>query len=185
MRLHSTRKQTENLRSLPSLSRRSAQFIIRRNITPMRASGVLIVGLAATAGISSLAFALQHDPKPAHQVLSPIIHASPSTASSSLQNSDTSVTVENSQSSASPDPALSDTEPTVTGQATINNEVIPLTEGTVERSFTDSNGTEHTVTISVDGNSTTVQSSSSSTDVQIYSSSSSTDTNTTRGSPRR
>jgi hypothetical protein len=152
----------------------------------MRASGVLFVGLAATAGISSLAFAMQHDEKPSHQTITPVIHTTAPAPESASQSSDTtSISIDSETSSSSNSQATAPAEATVSGEATINNEVIPLTEGTVERSFTDSSGTEHTVKISLDGQSTIVESHSSNTSIEITSSSSSTGTNTTRGSPRR
>jgi len=183
MRRRSTQKQIHYLRNVSSFSRSSAPDIIRKNLPPMRASGLLFVGLAATAGISTLAFALQHDSSPNHRTFTPASQTT-TPSSSSAQIDDSSVKVETSQTSTGPNPT--DNTPAVTGQATINDETIPLTEGTVERSYTDANGNEHTVIISIDNGSTSVESNSSSTNIQLHSSSSSTsDTNKTRGSPRR
>jgi hypothetical protein len=130
---------------------------------------------------------MQYHGKPAHQTIAPTINNEVSSPAPVQSTSDTSVTIDSSQtaSSTATTPEDNTSQPTVSGQATINNEVIPLTEGTVQRSFTDSNGIEHTVTISLDGQSTVVQSNTSNSDIQIYSSSSSTGTNTTRGSPPR
>jgi len=68
---------------------------------------------------------------------------------------------------------------------TINNEAIPVDNGTVERTFTDSNGSTYSVKVNVDSNSTSDSSSRSHTDINIHSSGTSSTDNATRGSPRR
>lgn len=182
MRLQSTRKQTENLRSIPSFLRSNAHHNPKKAFTPMRASGILFAGIAATAGVSSLAFALQHSSKPT-DLPAPIVHTATAAPYSSDAKNDTSVIVENSAQIAPAKHESLSQSSTISGQATINNEAIPLTEGTIERHFTDSNGAEHTVTISINDGSASVQPDSSTTNIHVYSSSLSNGTNTTRGSP--
>lgn len=183
-----TQKQTHILRNFRPRSGNSARFILRKP-RPIRKSGILFAGIAATAGISTLAFALQHDSKSLHQSVTADIKTSATSGSPSSVN-DESITINSSQAPSPEEEPPSTTATTsdtgITGQATINNEVIPLSGGTVQRSYTDDNGTQHSVTITVDGQSTSTSSTNTDTDIHIYSSSNSnTDSNTTRGSPRR
>jgi hypothetical protein len=156
----------------------------------MTTSGILFVGLAATAGISSIAFALKHNTTPLSQSNAAANTSSSATPADTVNSSSVDTVIQTSSespaASSSQEPATPTTSAEITGQATVNNEVIPLTEGTTERSYTDSNGTQHTVTINIDGESTSVSDNSDSTRIHIYSNSSSTSSaNPTRGSPRR
>ena len=191
MSTRKTRKQTPSLRKLHLFARSDTKNILRRYTRPMRTSGIIIAGITTVAGVSSVAFALQHDNTNASVKT---VDTSSVTAPGISSEASSSISIESSTASVDADPLPSSTsspsipEPSITGNATINGESIPLTHGTVERTFTDSSGNQHTVNISIEGQSTVVESNSSSTNISIdsYSSNSTDDTrNITRGSPRR
>ena len=193
MHTHKARKQIPSLRKTHLLARSDTKNILRRYTRPMRTSGIIIAGITTVAGVSSLAFALQHENIP-HSSVKNTSNSSVTAPGISTESS-SSISIEASSQPVAEDPLPSSSpssipEPTITGNATINGESIPLTQGTVERTFTDSSGTQHSVSISIDGQSTVVESNSSSTNTNIsidsHSSSSTDDTrNITRGSPRR
>ena len=188
MQRHSTRKQTPTLLNLHS-SALDTRFPLLKKTSPMTTSGILFVGLAATAGISSVAFALQHDsPSPFVVSTSDFSHNSSSDGTvQSVNETSVDATVTNSTDVTSDDTSsVAPSNASVSGEATINNEVIPLTEGTIHRSYSDSDGSQNSVTITIDGSTSVVNDTDSRTHIQVYSNSSSTTSeNTTRGSPRR
>jgi hypothetical protein len=187
MHRHSAQKQTHTLLNTRSIAP-NTRFTLLRKPSPMTTSGILFVGLAATAGISSIAFALQHDaPTFSGTPLTSSSHGSTEGSAQSSNETSLDATITSSTNSSADTTDLNAvSEVSVSGEATINNEVIPLTEGTTERSYTSADGSQNTVTITVDGSTTVVNDSDSRTRIQVSSSSSSTTSeNTTRGSPRR
>jgi hypothetical protein len=160
----------------------------RRHIIRPR---TLLIGLTATLGISSLAFAAGSDAfKP--QPSSPSSSAAPlnsrqSAATVTVDNSsEDTESIEDTDVNTNEGSAQSNSDDT---RVRINNENIPVKNGKdkVHRTFIDHNGTAHSVDISINSNSTNSNSSHSSTDISINSNSSSSSTtqNSTRGSPRR
>ena len=186
-----TQKQTLSLKSFSHLASSSPRpLALQKHRFKLRSSS-LLVGLTATVGITSIAFAATQ------QTVSPKSNqtnkASTSTSTPLVNQHSVDANVK-IQSSTDADGTTQQTDGNVQGssainngntQVTINNETIPVDNGTVERTFTDSNGSTYSVKVNVDSNSTSDSSSRSHTDINIHSSGTSSTDNATRGSPRR
>ena len=180
-RMRETQKQKLNLRNFHRLVRsslRPSSSRIRRIVRPRN----LLVGLTATVGISSLAFAAHHQAEVNSQSIKAEIS---STSKSPANNNQTSatITVDNNDKAQSTDKTTAQSTDD-NAQVTINNQPVPLENGTVQRTFTGSDGSTYSVDISIDSHSTSSSSNNSSTDISIDSNDSSTSGNSARGSPR-
>lgn len=183
-------KQTLSLKNFQRLASHNPQaFSLQKHRIKLRPSS-LLVGLTATLGITSIALAATQQNV---HIKSNQINKAPESSSAPLNNkTSTDVTIESSNSSdgtnQSNDAAGAESVTQTNGsnaQVTINNESIPVNNGTVQRTFTDSNGSTYSVTINVDSNSTSNSSSRSHTDIDIKTSGNTSVNNTTRGSPNQ
>lgn len=191
-RNRNAQKQTLSLKNFSRFATSSPQPLALQKHRFKLTSSSLLVGLTATLGISSIAFAATQ--QGLHTKSNQINKASTS-ASTPLDNQhsmDANIQVQNSSKANGEtqqnDGSVQGASVTNNGntQVTINNETIPIDNGTVKRTFTDSNGSTYSVTVNVDSNSTSQSSSHSYTDINVHSSGSSSSTdNSTRGSPRR
>lgn len=185
------RKQTLSLKNLTRFASNSPRpLVLQKHRIKLRPTS-LLVGLTATVGITSIAFAAVQ--QGFHPKSNQVNKASTST-STPLDNQHSVNADINIQNAGSPDNAAQQDNSIAPGktatnngntQVTINNESIPVDSGTVQRTFTDSNGSIYSVTVNVDSNSTSQSSNHSYTDIDIHSSGSSSSDNMTRGSPRR
>jgi len=181
-RRREAQKQKLSLKDFHNLARSSLQSSskYRRLFRPR----TLLIGLTATVGISSIAYAA-NDGAFTPQPIKPVHSSASSSTTGDTHKTETTITVENSSGSNTPSAIETPTSSNSDAQVTINNQAVPLENGTVQRTFTDSNGSTYSVDISIDSSSSMNGSSSSSTDIIIDSSSSSTSENSNRGSPRR
>ena len=181
-----TRKQTLSLKNFARFASNSPRpLAIQKQRFKLRPSS-LFVGITATIGITSIALAATQ--QNLHVKSNQINKASTPSSTSFDNKTSTDITIENSSSSGgavqqdnvqTQDSSQMNSQDT---QVTINNESIPLNNGTVQRTFTDSNGSTYSVTINVDADSDLRSSSRNSMDIDIDTSSTTTD-NMTRGSP--
>ena len=149
----------------------------------------LIIGLTATVGISSLAFAASQ--QGLHLKSNQINKASTSSSTpvNTQQTTNVDAKIQNAASAGAGEatganPTQGQAGSTSNAQVTINNETIPINDGgTVQRTFTDKNGSTYSVDITVDSSSSSSSSDSTSTSIDINGTNSTL--NDTRGSPRR
>jgi len=180
-RMRGTQKQKLYLKKFHRLVRSNFRQSSRDVGKSLLRPRTLLVGLTATIGISSLALAIQQDPHVKSQVIKSSVQSDTKSPDTS-QTSTTDVTVKTTPPSANDDSQTA-TINNGAAEVTINNQPVPIENGEVHQTFTDSNGSVFSVDISVDSSSTGGNSSHSSTDIDISSHSSSD--NDTRGSPRR
>jgi len=192
--MHRNRKaqrQTLSLKNFRTFAFHNPQpLALQKQRFKLRPSS-LLVGLTATVGITSIAFAATQQGvhpksnqfnKASTSTSTPLDNQHSIDANVKIQNSSTSDgSTQQSNSEAQGSSAIGNGNT----QVTINNESIPMSNGTVERTFTDSNGSTYSVKVNIDSNSTSESSSHSHTDINIHSSGTSTTDNATRGSPRR
>ena len=184
--MRGSRKQKHTLNNFHHLARRSfltptggsRRFIFR--------PGVLLAGLTATAGFSSLVLAMHQQNS---QVKSQFVSISTrADLDLPLLNdlSTANLTVDTVSDSNTQPTDGSDSDNNSRSQVTINNETIPLSNGTVHRSISDENGSMD-VDVSINSSSSDDSNGRSSTRIDIDSTSRSrTRTNVhdvTRGSP--
>lgn len=184
--LRGSHKQKRSLNSYHQLARRSFRISsgnTRRFIFRPR---VIIAGLTATIGLSSLAVAAaQHDAQVKSQIQ--VTTESDIELPAIPNASTTDIKVDAFSNTETGQGANETASPNADTQVTINNQIVPLNEnGTVHRTVNDENGSM-TVDISVDSSSSDTFNHDSSTRIDIDSSSRTrTQTNTenvSRGSP--
>lgn len=185
-----TRKQTLSLKNFRRFALSSPQPPALQKPRYRFRSSSLLVGLTATVGITSIAFAATQ--QGFHPKSNQINKASTSTSTPlhNQQSVNADINIQNAGSSnnttqqdeVAPGAAAINNS---NAQVTINNESIPINNGTIQRTFTDSNGSTYSVTVNVDSDSTSESADHSYTDINIHSSGSSSSDNMTRGSPRR
>jgi hypothetical protein len=186
-----TQKQTLSLKNFSRFATSSPQPLALQKPRLKLTSSSLLVGFTATLGITSIAFAATQ--QNLHPRSNQVNKASTSTSTplnnqrsmgADVKIQSSSISAGSTQQSDGTAPGSSATN-SGNAQVTINGESIATNDGTLHKTFTDSNGSTYSVTVNVDSNSTSQSSSHSSTDINIHSSGSSTDDNLTRGSPRR
>jgi cytoskeletal protein RodZ len=184
--MRGSRKQKQSLNNFHLLARRSFLTSSRGSRRSVFRPGVLLVGLTATAGLSSLAIAMHQQNS---QVKSQFISIStrsdlelpPINDLSTANITVDAVSNDSSQSAANSGPGNN------SAQVTINNETVPLDEnGTIHRSYNNENGSMD-VDISIHSTASDDSNRNSSTRIDIDSTSHSrTRTNihnVSRGSP--
>jgi len=153
--------------------------IVRLPESPLKSIGIVSLGVIVGFGVPTVVASQQHSP-----------------SKTSSQENSSNVTIETTTSSSTGEVFSSSDEPQAKasepGSATvkINGEAVPLENGSVTRTYTDSfsGNVDVSVTIDHSSHSSSSTSSSTSTNISIDSSSASSDGSSqypTRGSPRR
>lgn len=165
-------------RPAPGTERQS----VRPTRMPKKRLTIITLGMVAGLGVPTLVFASQQ-----HFTTNSSTEVSRPEKSTPLETSSTTEEVFSSSAIEMQIETTPETSGGTVGQATINGETIPLTNGSVTTRHIDGDSNSVDVDISVNnGDTSTSISSSSSTEIHIESNSSSDDeTNNTRGSPRR
>lgn len=184
-RMRGSRKQKRPLNDFHLLARRSfSSRNIRRFVLRPR---FLIVGLAATIGVSSFVIAAAQQNTQIKANLSSSTGFSSDSSADANNTSKADITIDASASETA-NPSNNNSESETDTQVTINGENIPVNNGTVHRTITSDNGSLD-VDVSINSSSSSNSRSNSSTRIDIDAGSNSSirstirSNSTSRGSP--